>query len=126
MLRSVSVVDYLNFNSANWFQNKCLSTTSVNEVLIVDVIKELSCNSTAGPDGVPVVLLKNSPVELAKAKPLNILFNHSISMGHVPSTRKAAVVPIYHGGDRYLAKNYQPVPLTSATKFWKGSPLTTR
>ena len=69
----------------------------MNDELIVDVIKELSCNSTAGPDGVPVALLKNVSVEIAK--PLNILFNHSINMGHVPSTwKEAAIVPIYKGG----------------------------
>ena len=50
----------------------------MNDELIVEVIKELSCNSAAGPDGVPVALLKNASVELAK--PLNILFNHSINM----------------------------------------------
>ena len=42
----------------------------MNDELIVDVIKELSCNSAAGPDGVPVALLKNASVELAKPKPL--------------------------------------------------------
>ena len=85
----------------------------MNEELIIDVIKELSCNSAAGPDGVPVTLLKNSPVELAK--PLNILFNNSINTGQVPTPRKeAAVVPIYKGGDRSLAKKYRPISLTSA------------
>ena len=85
----------------------------MNEDLIIDVIKELSCNSAAGPDGVPVSLLKNSSVELAK--PLNILFNHTINTGQVPSTwKEAAVVPIYKGGDRSLAKNYRPISLTSA------------
>ena len=60
-----------------------------------------------------VSLLKNSSVELAK--PLNILFNHSINTGQVPSTwKEAAVVPIYKGGDRSLAKNYWPISLTSA------------
>ena len=84
-------------------QRNCLSSISVNEELIIDVIKEFSCNSAAGPDGVPVTLLKNSTVELAK--PLNILFNHSINTGQVPSTwKEAAVVPIYKGGDRSLAK----------------------
>ena len=35
-------------------------------------------------------------------------------MGHVPSTwKEAAVVPIFKGGDRYLAKNYRPISLTS-------------
>ena len=93
-------------------QTNCLSSISVNDKLIVDVIKELSCNSAAGPDGVPVALLKNASVELAK--PLNILFNHSINMGHVPSTwKEAAIVPIYKGGDRSLAKNYRPISLTS-------------
>ena len=94
-------------------QRNCLSTISVNEDLIIDVIKELSCNSAAGLDGVPVSLLKNSSVELAK--PLNILFNHSINTGQVPSAwKEAAVVPIYKGGDRSLAKNYRPISLTSA------------
>ena len=93
-------------------QTNCLSSISVNDKLIVDVIKELSCNSAAGPDGVPVALLKNASVELAK--PLNILFNRSINMGHVPSTwKEAAIVPIYKGGDRSLAKNYRPISLTS-------------
>ena len=102
-------------------QTNCLSSISVNDELIVDVIKELSCNSAAGPDGVPVALLKNASGELAK--PLNILFNHSTNMGHVPSTwKEAAVVPIYKGGYRSLAKNYRPISLTCThRKFWKGS-----
>ena len=46
---------------------------------------------------------------------MNILFNHSINTGQVPSAWKAAaVVPIYKGGDRSLAKNYRPISLTSA------------
>ena len=82
----------------------------MNGELIIDVIRELSCNSAAGPDGVPVTLLKKLSVELAK--PLNILFNHSINTGEVPSTwKEAAVVPIYKGGDRSLAKNYRPIDL---------------
>ena len=86
---------------------------SVNEELIIDVSKELPCNSAAGPDRVPVTLLKNSAVELAK--PLHILFNHSINTGQVPSTwKEVAVVPIYKAGDRSLAKNYRPISLTSA------------
>ena len=96
-------------------QTNCLSSISLNDKLIVDVIKELSRNSAAGPDGVPVALLKNASNELAK--PWNILFNHSINMGHVPSTsstwKEAAVVPICKGGDRSLAKNYRPISLTS-------------
>ena len=39
-------------------------TVSVNEELIIDVIKELYCNSAAGPDGVPVTLLKNHLLSL--------------------------------------------------------------
>ena len=54
-------------------QTNCLSSILVNDELIVDVIKELSCNSAAGPV-IPIALLKNASVELAK--PLNILFNH--------------------------------------------------
>ena len=93
-------------------QTNCLSSISVNDELIVDVIKELSCNSAAGPECVPVALLKNASVELAKS--LNILFNNSINMGHVQSTwKKAVVVPICKGGDRFLAKNYRPISLTS-------------
>ena len=97
-------------------QTNCLSSISVNDELIVDVIKELSCNSAAGPDGAPVALLKNASVELAKS--LNILFNHSINMDHVPSTwKEVAVVPIYKGSDRSLAKKL-PAHLSNV---WKGS-----
>ena len=38
--------------------NKLSLINTVNDKLIVDVIKELPCNSAAGPDGVPGTLLK--------------------------------------------------------------------
>ena len=54
---SMSLATHTISDPASFFnpvpKTNCLSTISMNEEIIVDVIKELSCNSAAGPDGVP-------------------------------------------------------------------------
>ena len=78
----------------------------MNEESIVDVIKELSCNSIAGPDSVPVTLLKTFISRACQAieyslQPLNQYGSISIYMER--SGR---------GVDRSLAKNNWPISLT--------------
>ena len=61
-----------------------LSDIIVSEQMIVDSIKEISRNSSAGPDSMPANLFKECSVELAK--PLNKLFSLSLKNGHVPQS----------------------------------------
>lgn len=75
-------------------------------------IKELKINSTAGPDGVPAILLLKCSKQLAH--PLYKLWRCSLDTGVIPQLLKTAIVcPIYKGGDRRLPKNYRPLALTS-------------
>ena len=75
-------------------------------------IKELRCNSSAGPDGVPAVLLKKACGSIAL--PLSLLWNKSMEVGEIPRLyKKGNISPIYKGGNRTLPKNYRPVTLTS-------------
>ena len=48
------------------------------------------------------------------SEPLAALFTKSLTEGSVPTLlKRAAVVPIYKGGDRSLPSNYRPVLLTA-------------
>ena len=108
---SKCVDDPVTFFATSTAHNK-LTNIIINEDMIIDSIKEISRNSSAGPDGMPANLFKECGVELAK--PLKKLFSLSIKNGHVPQSWKdAAIVPIHKGGDRSMPKNYRPISLTS-------------
>ena len=79
---------------------------------IVKAIDEFSCNSAAGPDGFPAILLKKCKSTLSH--PLYLIWRNSLSQGTVPALCKTAnVIPIHKGKSRSVAKNYRPVALTS-------------
>ena len=79
---------------------------------IAESIREITNGSSPGPDGVPPVLLKNCLEKLIE--PISKLWKKSLETGEIPKTMKrGAITPIYKGGDRYEAKNYRPVALTS-------------
>ena len=84
-----------------------LTNIIITESLIIDSIKELSSNSSAGPDGIPASLLLNCASELAPS--LLILFKQSLDSGVIdPSFKKAAIVPVFKSGDRTVPSNYRP------------------
>lgn len=78
---------------------------------VTSVLRQLDPTKACGPDGISSRILKNCAHELAPS--LTKLFNHSLTLGSLPSDWKQAnVVPIFNG-NQTLADNYRPVSLTS-------------
>ena len=76
------------------------------------LLKNLKLHKAAGPDDVPLMLLKEAADEIAPA--ITLLFQASLNQGNTPSTwRKALVVPIFKKGSKSDASNYRPISLTS-------------
>ena len=99
-----------------FFKNEYLTSTCTwSTVLdpnpdehIVSAVKEMSVSSSAG---LPSSFLKNClPVLI---KPLKILVRKSLDSGDIPTIfKRAAIVPIFKGGDRTCPSNYRPISLT--------------
>ena len=88
-----------------------LTTINFTKEDVESAIKSLKINSVPGPDGMTGELLTNYASVISE--PLAALFTKSLTEGSVPTLlKRAAVVPIYKGGDRSLPSNYRPVSLT--------------
>ena len=73
---------------------------------------EFACNSAAGPDGFPAMMLNKCRTSLAY--PLFLIWRKSVNEGIVPnSCQLGNIMPIHKGKSRAIAKNYCPVVLTS-------------
>lgn len=60
------------------------------------------------PDGIPSMFLKSC--RLALVRPLYLLFNKSLSLGHFPDFwKKSFVTPIYKSGDKHNVSNYRSI-----------------
>lgn len=82
----------------------------ITRPVIKEKLDHLDVKKGAGPDNLPPCILREcSPYFI---EPLHILFNKSISEGHIPSIWKQSyVIPIYKSGDRKLATNYRPISI---------------
>lgn len=90
--------------SANLF----LSPTT--ELEIQNIINGLNSNKSSGPFSIPARLIKLLCHTIAK--PLNILYNLSLSTGTVPDNFKIArVIPVFKSGSHLLVNNYRPISL---------------
>ena len=80
---------------------------------VEEAIDELSVDASAGPDGIPAILLKQCKKSLSE--PTTILWKKSLNTGEIPQIfRKAFVTPVHKAGSaRSKAENYRPVSLTS-------------
>ena len=91
-----------------------LSDVDCAPFFVHQTLRRLSCKTSVGPDGLPLVFLKRCAAELAL--PLSLLFRRCLDQGKIPAGWKhSRVVPVYKKkGDRAEAKSYRPVSLTSA------------
>lgn len=79
---------------------------------IKNIIKEMETHKSAGPDGIPPIVIKNCSPELSPI--LSRLYNLSFSTGTFPESWKLAnVQPIPKKGDSSLPINYRPIAITS-------------
>ena len=84
----------------------------LNRSNLREAMAKLSERSSAGPDGVPSILLKRCSEALLS--PLHSLWTLSVETGNVPTKFKEGIVtPLFKGGDRGDCKNYRPIVLTS-------------
>ena len=79
---------------------------------VVKPLKNLKPHKAAGPDDIPLMLLREAADEIAPA--ITLLFQASLNQENTPSTwRKALVVPMFKKGSKSDASNYRPISLTS-------------
>ena len=79
---------------------------------IMEAIDEIKPSAAAGPDEIPVSLLKNCKSVLAE--PIHLIWSNSLNTGTVPGCYKTShIAPIHKKGSRAIASNYRPVSLTS-------------
>ena len=84
-----SPLDYMAESSSESF---CFFPVTSQE--IVDEISKLMSGKATGPFSMPIKILKI--VKYVVSKPLEILFNASLSLGEVPSSFKIAkIIPVY-------------------------------
>ena len=89
-----------------------LDRIDISEEEIKDVIVNLDPNKASGPDLISNKMIKQ--VAGAIAKPLQIIFNHSLRESVFPDFWKLGnLVPLFKKGDKSLAANYRPVSLLS-------------
>ena len=79
---------------------------------VLEAVAEIRLESSAGPDGVPSILLKKCVGSLLL--PLKLLWMESLNRGEVPDFyKKSHVYPLYKKSDRSKAVNYRPISMTS-------------
>jgi len=79
---------------------------------IINAIDDIKLNSAAGPDAIPVCLLKNCKELLSE--PIYLIWERSFEEGDIPSYYKTSyIAPLHKKGSRALPVNYRPVSLTS-------------
>ena len=91
-----------------------ISTVMFDEARLLSAVRRIKtkCQTSCGPDGYPIMLLKNTMHVLAR--PLSQMYSSFISVGKMPTAWKTAhVTPIYKKGPSSDPANYRPISQTS-------------
>ena len=92
--------------------NEPLENVIITEELISKAIDRLNSSKSQGPDNIHPKLLKETQSIIKK--PLQIIFEKSLSEGKTPKIWKNAnVTAIFKKGEKSKAENYRPISLTS-------------
>lgn len=79
---------------------------------VTKLLNKINPKKACGPDMIPARILKDMADELSPL--LTVIFQRSFKCGTVPDDWKSAnVTVIFKKGDRFKARNYRPVSLTS-------------
>lgn len=85
-----------------------LSSITICETEVVEIILKLNENLGSGTDGIPSIFVKSCLTSLSY--PLTLIYNKSLSEGYCPSIwKKALVVPIFKSGHKNNVENYRPI-----------------
>ena len=88
-----------------------IETISFTPAIITRCINKLKTNTSAGPDGLPTIILKKLGDSIAY--PLSMFFTSFMSVSKLPTEWKSAIVtPIYKKGQSSCCNNYRPISLT--------------
>lgn len=80
---------------------------------VARTLKSQKNSTSAGPDGIPPLLLRECATQLAPW--LHQIFRYSLDTGIISDQwRHALVTPIYKSGKKDSTANYRPISLTSA------------
>ena len=80
---------------------------------VFEALNKINTTSSAGPDGILALFLKNCCNILAA--PLHHIFNCSLDQGHFPSCWKSSYLkPILKSGDPHDITNYRPIAVLCA------------
>lgn len=89
-----------------------ISIRKITEQEVKSALKGVNSNKGPGPDGIPPVMVKTLAEELAK--PLFLLFNHSLTSGKFPEEwKRSFLVPIFKTGKKSDIKNYRGIAIIS-------------
>lgn len=86
--------------------------TPITKNEIIEIIGSLKNNSSAGPDGISVKLIKS--IHLNIIKPLLHIINLTIKTGVIPyQWKESSVTPVHKSGDYKNLNNYRPISVIS-------------
>ena len=92
--------------------NEPLENVRITEELVSKAIDRLNSSKSQGPDSIHPKLLKETQSIIKK--PLQIIFEKSLTEGKIPNIWKNAnVTVIFKKGENGKAENYRPISLTS-------------
>ena len=92
-------------------ENKSLNSILFPFDKVLKTLKSLPSKCSKSPDGFPAFFLKS--LAPAIAFPLSLLFEMSMSTGHIPLVWKTAFVcPVFKKGSRKQPSNYRPISQT--------------